>query len=108
LNFRTSVRLHRIDYHLSFFGSIALQFAVLLSGNDLIDGGGCDKFGWVEIASLSVLGGAILLSLSVIALFFASASFRALIKGFDPNLKVSKLMAKANVPTRQHDINSSD
>jgi len=81
---------------------------VLLGGDDLTDGdNGCgDKFGWVEIASLSVLGGVILLSISIIILFYASTTMQALVKGFDPNLKVSKLIAKADVPTIHHSLRS--
>jgi len=82
--------------------TIIFQFAVLLSGDDLNGNSNCDEFGWVQIASLSVLGASIVVSMTVIGLFYTSSSFRALVKGFDPHLKVSALIAKANVPTDIH------
>eukprot|EP01102_Stenamoeba_stenopodia_P006388 TRINITY_DN1749_c0_g1_i1.p1 TRINITY_DN1749_c0_g1~~TRINITY_DN1749_c0_g1_i1.p1 ORF type:complete len:799 (+),score=108.96 TRINITY_DN1749_c0_g1_i1:227-2623(+) len=76
-------------------------FAVLLGGDDLKDGS-CNDFGWVEISSLSVLGAAIVISAAVVVLYYVNPAFRSWAQGFDPKMKVSALIAKANVPTDIH------
>jgi len=66
------------------------KFAVLLGANDFTSGG-CDS-DWIWITSLSLLVAAFGWVIICVGLFYWNVSFRALMSGYERNMKVSTLL----------------